>query len=105
MNEQKNFNIFSLCAGEITLAKIADTNTDLLNNRSGMKIAEDLIKEKGAKNVTIADIEKRVSEEVKAETLSVHSMQELRTGRLATEHLSYHSMAGLIVWESRNGPP
>jgi hypothetical protein len=104
VNEQKNFNALSSFAGEINMAKIADTNTDLLNNQSGIKIAEDLIKEKGAKNITIADLEKRVSEEVKDEKLSVHPAQELRSGRLAKEHLSYHSMAGLIVWESKYGP-
>jgi hypothetical protein len=104
MNEQKNFNIFSSLAGEINLAKIADTNADLLNNQSGIKIAEELIEEKGKQNITIADIEKRVSDEVKAEELSVHPMQELKTGRLATEHLSYHSMPGLIIWESKYGP-
>jgi len=34
----------------------------------------------------------------------IHPDQELRSGRLAKEILSYHSMPGLIEWEAKHGP-
>jgi hypothetical protein len=103
-NEQKDFNIVSSYEGKINLDKISDTNVDLLNNQSGIAIARELIKEKGEGNVTITDLEKKVIEEMKAGKLATHPDAELRSGRLASEILSYHSMAGLIKWESENGP-
>ncbi len=103
-NEQKDFNIVSSLRGRIDLDKISDTNADLLNNRSGIQIAQELIKAKGAGNVTIADLEKRVVEWLKAGKLVDHPDKELRSGRLAPEILSYHHMEGLIEWEAKNGP-
>ena len=103
-NEQKDFNAFTSYKGKINLAKIADTNTDLLNNQSGMAIAKELTREKGAGHVTIADIEDRALAELRKGHLSNHPMAELRSGRLATETISYHSMGGLIKWEAANGP-
>lgn len=104
MNEQKDFNIVSSLRGKIDFDKISDTNADLLNNQSGIKIAQQLIKEKGAGNVTIQDLENRAAEAVRQGVAVIHPDQELRSGRLAKEILSYHSMPGLIEWEAKNGP-
>jgi hypothetical protein len=103
-NEQKDFNIVTSLTGKIDLDKIADTNADLLNNRSGIDIAQRLIKEKGEGHVTIKDIEDAVIRDLRAGQLVTHPCEELRSGRLASEMLSYHRMPGLIQWEARNGP-
>jgi hypothetical protein len=103
-NEQKDFNIVTSLRGKIDLAKIADTNADLLNNRSGIEIAQRLVREKGEGNVTIKDLEEAVIKELREGKLVTHPQQELRTGRLAPEMLSYHRMPGLIQWEAQNGP-
>lgn len=103
-NEQKDFNIITSLRGKIDLAKIADTNADLLNNRSGIAIAQRLVREKGEGNVTIKDLEDAVIKELRAGKLVTHPHQELRSGRLAPEMLSYHRMPGLIQWEAQNGP-
>ncbi|MBK7749709.1 MAG: hypothetical protein IPI39_20945 [Candidatus Obscuribacter sp.] len=103
-NEQKDFNIVTSLRGKIDLAKIADTNADLLNNRSGIEIAQRLVREKGEGNVTIKDLEDAVMRDLRAGKLVTHPQQELRSGRLAPEMLSYHRMPGLIQWEAQNGP-
>jgi hypothetical protein len=103
-NEQKDFNIVNSLRGKIDYDKIADTNADLLNNQAGIQIARQLIAEKGAGNVTIKDIEERAVQAIKNGTAVTHPDQELRSGRLASETLSYHSMPGLIKWEAANGP-
>jgi hypothetical protein len=103
-NEQKDFNIINSLRGKIDFDKISDTNTDLLNNRNGVAIAKELIKEKGEGNVTVKDIEDRVVQWLRAGKLVDHPDHELRSGKLAPEILSYHSMPGLIKWESKNGP-
>ncbi len=103
-NEQKDFNIVTSLRGKIDLAKIADTNADLLNNRSGIEIAQRLVREKGEGNVTIKDLEEAVIKELREGKLVTHPQQELRSGRLAPEMLSYHRMPGLIQWEAQNGP-
>jgi hypothetical protein len=104
LNEQKDFNIVDSYKGKLDLAKIADTNVDLLNNRSGMNIAKQLLKEKSADKITVEDVENRVLKELKAERLSIYPAHQLRYGTLAPETLSYHSMSGLIKWEAENGP-
>ena len=104
MNEQKDFNIYKSLTGKIDFDKISDTNTDLLNNQSGIRMAEQLIKEKGAANVTIKDLEDRAAEMVRKGEVVTHPDQELRSGKLAPETLSYHTMPGLIKWEAANGP-
>ena len=99
-----DFNIVTSLRGKIDLAKIADTNADLLNNRSGIEIAQRLVREKGEGNVTIKDLEDAVMRDLRAGKLVTHPQQELRSGRLAPEMLSYHRMPGLIQWEAQNGP-
>lgn len=103
-NEQKDFNIVTSLRGKIDLAKIADTNADLLNNRSGIEIAQRLVREKGEGNVTIKDLEDAVIKALREGKLVTRPQQELRSGRLAPEMISYHRMPGLIQWQAQNGP-
>lgn len=104
MNEQKDFNLYSSYRGKIDLAKIADTNADLLNNRAGVEIARRLMQEKGEDKVTVKDIEDAVIKALKEGKLVTRPMQELQSGRLAEEMLSYRRMPDLIKWQAENGP-
>lgn len=104
MNEQKDFNLYTSYRGKIDLAKIADTNADLLNNRAGVEIARRLVQDKGEGKVTVKDIEEAVVKALREGKLVTRPMQELHSGKLAEEMLSYRRMPDLLKWQAENGP-